>query len=79
MIEITMTSEEFLRWLEGDDGGWYLTGNEPGFDPWEQATERTKVLVNGDVAEVFIEAFPPACSCCQGDRGSYDWSVTLTT
>lgn len=75
MIQITMTEEDLELLFKG--GEWFL-GYEPGFDPWEQSTGRTKVLINGDIAEVFVEYSEPPCSCCAHDKSSGDWWITLT-
>lgn len=75
MIQITMTDQELEAFLDGKE--WFLSGHEPGFDPWEQDTGRSQVMINGLTAEVFVEVIEPSCSCCRSDRSSCEWAVSL--
>ena len=76
MFEITMNDQEFEFFMGG--GEWYLSGETPGFDPWEQKTGRIQITVNEMIAEVFCEFLEPYCSCCVGNKSTYEWYVVLT-
>jgi hypothetical protein len=75
MIEIQMDKESFQRFLDGKE--WFLGGCETGFDPSTQKTGKIQVMINGLVAEVYLESIGPICSCCQFGE-SDEWTIQLT-